>query len=115
IKAQEGDAVFTGRHENNHCAQSKSRCRVRSEHQSLSRLRALLHLLFRAADPRVSRIFSRSRFRITHHGEARRAAIARSRVVVAEMETAAPDDERGDRLLSTGRAQAADHSKLAGG
>src|SRR5206468_7384124 len=85
------------------------------EHQSLSRVRAWLHLLFRAADARVSRIFCRPRFRITHHGEAGRAAIARGRVVVAEMETTTADDERRDRLLSTGRAQAADHSRLSRG
>src|SRR5439155_26638305 len=97
----------------NHCAESKPGCRIRNEHQSLSRLRARLHLLFRAADPRISRIFSRSRFRITNHGEAGCAAIARSRVVVAEMETAAPDDELGDRLLSTGRTQTAYHSELS--
>src|SRR5207253_10433256 len=59
--------------------------------------------------------FGRSRFRITHHGEAGGAALARSRIVIAKMETAAPDDERRDRLLSTGRAQAADHSRLSRG
>ena len=56
--------------------------------QSVPRLRAWLHLLFCAADARVSRFFRRARFREQNHGEEDAPQVARSGAVFAEMETA---------------------------
>ena len=56
-----------------HHPQRFARYFLRSLDQSLPRLRAWLHLLLRAADPRLSRAFARSRFRIQAVRQARGA------------------------------------------
>src|ERR1700730_13959009 len=73
-----------------------------------------MHLLFRATDARVPGLFRRARFRIANHGETGRAAVARSGIVLTEMETAVSDDERSDGLLSTDREKTEDHARLPG-
>ena len=59
-----------------HHPQRLARHRLRPFDQSLSRLRAWLRLLLRAADARVSRIVARARFRIETADQAGRAGTA---------------------------------------
>ena len=70
------------------------------ERESVSRLRAWLHLLFRAADARVSRIFCRPGFRSKIMVKTDAPQLLREELELSpRMETASPGDERGDRSL----------------
>ena len=80
--------------------------------ESLSRLRARLHLLLRPALSRVSRLFLRTGFRDQNHGQGKRARAAARRTVLAQMETAGHRHERRDRLLSAHRAKIENHARL---
>ena len=83
---------------------------VRPLDQSLSRLRARLHLLLRAADPRLSRAVARPRLRIQAVRQARRAGAARAGAVGAELRAAHHRDRHQHRSLSADRAQAPGHA-----
>ena len=69
------DAILSRRHKDNHHPQQQSRRRLRNELESLSWLRARLHLLLCATDSRISRLFGRARFREQNHGENKCAGI----------------------------------------
>ena len=88
------DAILSRRHKDNHYAQQQSRCRLRNESESLSWLRARLHLLLCATDSRISGLFCRARFREQNHGENKCAGIIARRIGTAGLETAGACDER---------------------
>ena len=64
--------VHGRRHPQDHHPQRVARHPLRPLDQSLSRLRARLHLLLRAADPRLSRAVAGARFRVQAVRQARR-------------------------------------------
>ncbi len=78
--------------------------------QSLSRLRARLRLLFRAADARLSRPVAGSRFRIQAVHEAERAGIAGARIGGARLCAEDHRHRHQYRSLSADRAAASDHA-----
>ncbi len=83
---------------------------VRSLDQSLSRLRARLRLLFRAADARLSRAVAGARFRIQAVHEAERAGIARARIVGAGLCAEDHRHRHQYRSLSADRAPLSNHA-----
>ena len=90
---------------------------VRSLDQSLSRLRARLHLLLRAADPRLSRALAGPRFRDQAVREAGRAEAAGARVVGRRLRAAHHRHRHQYRSLPADRARAsgdAAHPRGAG-
>ena len=88
-----------------------ARYRLRPLDQSLSRLRARLRLLLRAADPRLSRPVAGARFRIETARQARRAGAAREGTGGAGLRAAHDRDRHQHRSLSADRARAQDHAR----
>ena len=101
-----------GRHRaQGHHPQRLARYRLRPLDQSLSRLRARLRLLLRAADPRLSRPVAGARFRIQAVRQARRAAAAGKGTGGAGLRAAHDRDRHQHRSLSADRARAEDHAR----
>ena len=98
------------RHAHHHRAQHLARHRLRPFDQSLSRLRAWLHLLLRAADPRLSRPLARPRFRDQDPVQARRREAAHGRARRAEIPPRRHRHGHQHRSLPAGRARAQDHA-----
>ena len=84
---------------------------VRAVDQSLSRLRAWLHLLLRPAEPRFSRPVARPRFRDQALGEIRRGRAPGQGAGPASLSLHADRARRQYRPLPADRAKAADHAK----
>ena len=91
-------------------AQQLARHRLRPLDQSLSRLRAWLHLLLRAADPRLSRPVARPRFRIQAVRQAGRGRAAGKRTVGARLRAEGDRDRHQYRSLSADRAALQSHA-----
>ena len=91
-------------------AQHLARRAVRPLDQSLSRLRAWLHLLLRAAHPRLSRPVARPRFRDQDPVQARGGEAARGRARLAEVSLRRGGDGHQHRSLPAGRARTQDHA-----
>ncbi len=100
------DAVSARHIENRHRAQQLARCRLRPLDQSLSRLRAWLHLLLRPADPCLSRPVARPRFREPHLRQRRRTGAAARRALEAVLQAEADRTRHQHRCLSADRAKA---------
>ena len=98
------------RHAHHHRAQQLARHRLRPLDQSLSRLRARLHLLLRAADARLSRPVARPRFRDQDPVQARRRQAADGRARRAQVSARRDRDGHQHRSLPAGRARAEDHA-----
>ena len=79
---------------------------VRPLDQSVSRLRARLRLLFRAADPRLSRAVAGARLRIEAVHEAERPGIAGARIVGARLRAESHRHRHQHRSVSADRAPA---------
>ena len=89
--------------------------RLRGQHQSVSRLRARLHLLLRAPHARVPRLLRRPRFRDQDPGQGRRAGAAARGAEREEVAAEGAGDERRHRSLSAGGTAPRDHPRLPGG
>ena len=94
-----------------HHPQQLARHRVRPFDQSLSRLRAWLRLLLRAADPRLSRTVARARFRIQAARQAGRAGTAREGTGRLGLRAAHDRDRHQHRSLSADRARIQNHAR----
>ena len=94
-----------------HHPQRLARYRLRPLDQSLSRLRAWLRLLLRAADPRLSRPVAGARFRIEAVCQAGRAGAAGEGTGGAGLRAADDRDRHQHRSLSADRARAEDHAR----
>ena len=94
-----------------HHPQQFARHRLRPFDQSLSRLRAWLRLLLRAADARVSRPVAGARFRIQAVRQARRAGTAREGTGRAGLRAAHDRDRHQHRSLSADRARTQNHAR----
>ena len=94
-----------------HHPQRLARYRLRPLDQSLSRLRAWLRLLLRAADPRLSRPVAGARFRIQAVRQARCAGAAGEGTGGAGLRAAHDRDRHQHRSLSADRARAQDHAR----
>ena len=92
-------------HAQDHHAQRFARHFLRPLDQSLSRLRARLHLLLRAADARLSRAVAGARFRIQAVRQARSAEAARTRTVGAGLRAAHHRHRHQHRSLPADRAR----------
>src|SRR6516165_3321435 len=75
-------------------------------------MRARVHLLLRATDARVSRVFGWPRFRKQNNGEDQCSRVVARRTGISAMATANARAERGDRSVSTCGAKIADHPQL---
>ena len=93
-------------HPQDHHPQQVARHRLRPLDQSLSRLRARLHLLLRAADARLSRPVARARFRIQAVREAGCGRAAGEGTGGAELRAERDRDRHQHRSLSADRARA---------
>ena len=91
------------RHPQDHHPQRLARHLVRPIDQSVSWLRARLHLLLRAADPRLSRAVAGARFRVQAVREARGGQAARTRTVGAGLRAAHHRDRHQYRSLPADR------------
>ena len=94
-----------------HHPQRLARYRLRPLDQPLSRLRAWLRLLLRAADPCLSRPVAGARFRIQAVRQARRAGAAGEGTGGAGLRAAHDRDRHQHRSLSADRARAEDHAR----
>ncbi len=92
-----------------------SRHRLRSLDQSLSRLRARLRLLLRAADACLSRPVAGARLRVQAVREARGAGAAREGACCARLRAADDRDRHQHRSLSADRARAQNHARHSRG
>ena len=106
-----GDPRF---HPQDHHPQRFTGYFLRPVDQSLSRLRARLHLLLRAADPCLSGPVAGARFRIKAVRQARRTEAARARIVGARLRAAHHRHRHQHRSLSADRARASDHAPHPG-
>ena len=97
-------------HPQDHHPQRFARHFLRPLDQPLSRLRARLHLLLRAADPRLSRAFAGARFRIEAVRQAGGAEAARARAFGCRLCAAHHRDRHQHRSLPADRARAPDHA-----
>src|SRR4030095_11273818 len=93
-------------------SQQQAGCRVEDEPESLSRLRAWLHLLLCAANTRVSRFFRRTRFRKQDHGENKCARVIARGTRITAVESTNPSDERRDRSVSADRAKTVHYARV---
>ena len=98
-----------------HHPQRFPRYRLRPFDQSLPGLRTRLRLLFRAADPCLSRPVAGARFRIETVRQARCAATAGKGTGGAGLRTAHDRDRHQHRSLSADRARAEDHARHSRG
>ena len=87
-----------------------ARHRLRPVDQPVSRLRARLHLLLRAADAQLPESLAGHRLRDQDHRQGQRRRAAARGAVGARRRAAHADDRRRDRRLPAGRAQAAHHA-----
>ena len=94
-----------------HHPQPVARHSLRSLDQSLSRLRARLRLLLRAADPRLPRSLARPRFRIEAVRQTRRAGVAGKGIVRARIFAAHHRDRHQHRSLPADRTQISGHAR----
>ena len=92
-------------------AQPVARHPVRQLDQPLSRLRAWLHLLLRAAEPRLSRPVARARFRDQAVRQARRGGAAGARAGGARLSLRADRARPQHRSLPAAGAPPADHAQ----
>ena len=104
----DGDARYLAQ---GHHPQQLARHRLRPFDQSLSRLRAWLRLLLRAADPRLSRTVAGARFRIQAARQAGRAGTAREGTGRAGLRAAHDRDRHQHRSLSADRARIQNHAR----
>ena len=104
------DQCAGGRDPQGHHPQQFSGHFLRPLDQSLSRLRAWLRLLLRAADPRLSRAVAGARFRIQAVHEAGRGALAGARIVGARLFAAHHRDRHQYRSVSADREAIRDHA-----
>ena len=90
------DTIFSRRHQNDHRSQQQPGCRLRNEHQSISRMRARMHLLLCAADARVSRLLGGARFRESNHGQEDAPQLLEAELSSPKWEPQNPGHERCD-------------------
>ena len=98
------------RHAHDHRAQQVAGHFLRPLDQSLSRLRAWLHLLLRAADPRLSRHVAGDRFRVPPVRQAERGRAAGQGIVGARLCAAHHRHRHQHRSLSADREEDAHHA-----
>jgi len=96
-----------------HCAQRFARHLVRPVDQPLSRLRARLLLLLRAADPRLSGAVGRARLREPAVRQGRRGGAARTRTRQPEIQAEGDCARRQHRRLSADRTPVPGHPRRA--
>ena len=107
--------VTLRRHAQDHHPQRLAGHLLRPLDQSLSRLRARLHLLLRAADACLSRAVAGARFRIEAVREAGGGEAPGARAVRSEVHAAHHRHRHQHRSLSADREAAPDHAAHPGG